>query len=62
MYIQVDYNFSGYHYVEKYLILDNEDNSVSLHITAGPYSTDIEAQKVVWGNWLNKLKELAEQC
>lgn len=62
MYIQIDYNFSGYHYVEKYLILDNEDNSVSLHLTAGPYSSDIEAQKVVWGNWLNKLKELAEQC
>lgn len=63
MYIQVDYNFSGYHYVEKYLILEDEDNnSISLHLTAGPYSSDFEDQKVVWRNWLNKIKELAEQC
>lgn len=63
MYIQVDYNFSGYHYVEKFLILENEDdNSISLHLTAGPYTSDYKAQLEVWQKWLEKIKELAEMC
>lgn len=61
MYIQVDYNFSGYHYCEKYLILENkESKTTKIHVAAGPYGEDIEAQKVVWQNWLQKVRELSE--
>jgi hypothetical protein len=69
LYIQVDYNFDGYHYVEKFLILKNnqyrllEDNNTpktQLQIVSGPYGEDFEAQKVVWNNWLQKVKELSE--
>lgn len=59
-FIQVYYNFYGYEYVEKYAI--EENNSVStLSIHAGPYSSDFEAQKIVWQNWLSKVKELSEK-
>ena len=61
LYIQVDYNFDGYHYVEKYLILENEKNqSVDLHLLAGPYAEDYQEQIVVWNTWLKKVSELSE--
>ena len=70
LYIQVDYNFDGYHYAEKFLLLENKDmaisqphlnNSTQLKIVAGPYGEDYEAQKVVWNNWAQKVKELSEK-
>ena len=58
--IQVDYDFSGFKYEERYTI--EESSSVSkLAIYAGPYTSDYEAQKVVWKNWLSKVKELSER-
>ncbi|MEO1260369.1 MAG: hypothetical protein AAFZ15_16350 [Bacteroidota bacterium] len=62
LYYQVDYNFDGYHYAEKFLILENAGTkSTQLIIAAGPYSQeDIDAQKIVWNNWLQKVKELSE--
>lgn len=58
--IQVDYDFSGFKYEERYTI--EESNSVSkLAIYAGPYASDFEAQKIVWKNWLSKVKELSER-
>lgn len=58
--IQVDYDFSGFKYEERYTI--EESNSVAkLAIYAGPYTSDFEAQKVVWKNWLSKVKELSEK-
>ncbi len=58
--IQVDYDFSGFKYVEKYAI-DQGSSTAKLSIYAGPYTADFEAQKVVWRNWLSKVKELSEQ-
>lgn len=58
-YIQVDYDFSGFKYTERYCIVE-EEKGASLHIFAGPYTQDLEAQKVVWNNWLAKVKELVE--
>ncbi len=58
--IQVDYDFSGFKYVEKYTIEKNSSNS-KLSIYAGPYTSDFEAQKIVWNNWLSKAKELSEK-
>lgn len=61
MYIQIDYNFSGYHYVEKYLIIENKgDNTVSLHLTTGPFSSDYSIKSTQWTSWLKKIKQLAE--
>jgi len=58
--IQVDYDFSGFKYVEKYVI-EKEESTSTLSIYAGPYTSDFEAQKVVWKNWLSKVKELSEK-
>lgn len=60
-YIQIDYDFDDHHYVEKILLLHNEDNDkVDLQVVSGPYSEDFESQKVVWDNWLKKIKEVSE--
>jgi hypothetical protein len=58
--IQVDYDFSGFLYEERYTIEANDTGS-TLAIYAGPYTSDYEAQKVVWNNWLTKVKELTEK-
>jgi len=47
-------------YVEKYAIEKGESNC-TLSIYAGAYGADFEAQKVVWRNWLDKVKELSEK-
>lgn len=61
LYLQVDYDFAGYHYAEKFLILKNQETEeFTLHLVAGPYSEGYEEQKVVWANWLNKVKDLSE--
>jgi hypothetical protein len=61
LYIQIDYNFDGYHYAEKFLLLENEENnSINFHLTAGPYGEDYKAQISVWKNWLKKVKEISE--
>jgi len=61
-YIQVDYDFDGYHYAEKFLLSeDKEKNTQSLNVVAGPYNNeDFDAQAIVWKNWLQKVKELSE--
>ena len=57
--IQVDYDFDGFKYNEKYALKKIGDGTV-LHVIAGPYLSDYEAQIVVWSNWLAKVKELSE--
>ena len=57
--IQVDYDFPGMEYVEKYSI-EARDLMAILSVYAGPYGSDLAAQKVVWTNWLNRVKELGE--
>jgi uncharacterized protein YndB with AHSA1/START domain len=58
--IQVGYDFSDFDYEERYT-LKAIDDSTSLAILAGEYTADFEAQKVVWNNWLHKVKEIAEK-
>ena len=36
------------------------ENGTVLDIFAGPYTSDLEAHKVVWQNWLAKVKEISE--
>jgi len=59
LYIQVDYDFDGIHYAEKFLILDNEEKGkTDLYVVSGPYGDDFEAKQLVWKNWLDKVEEL----
>jgi len=58
--IQIDYDFPGMDYLERYSIEVGESTS-KLSIYAGAYGEDFEAQKVVWRNWLTKAKELSEK-
>lgn len=58
--IQIDYDFPGMDYLEKYSI-EKADSTCILSVYAGEYSSDFEAQKVVWKNWLHKAKELCEK-
>jgi len=57
--IQVDYDFPEFEYVERYSI-DAIGSNSRLSIYAGNYTSDFEAQKVVWKKWLNKVKEICE--
>lgn len=62
LYIQIDYDFDGYHYVEKILLLENKEKKhTEFRVSAGPYGADYVAQKLVWHNWLNKVKDLSER-
>ena len=58
--IRIDYDFPGIEYEEKYTIEKSMSTS-KLSVIAGPYTSDYEAQKVVWRNWLTKAKELSEK-
>lgn len=58
-YIQIDYDFSGFAYTEQ-ISLKKHDGKTTIKIYAGPYTSDLEAQKVVWKNWLLKVKEICE--
>jgi hypothetical protein len=58
--IQVDYDFSGFEYEERYTI-EKSNDVAKLAIYAGPYTEDFEEQKVVWNNWLTKVKEISER-
>lgn len=58
--IQIDYDFPGMDYVEKYSI-EKGESICKASVYAGPYSSDFDDQKVVWNNWLSKVKELSEK-
>jgi hypothetical protein len=61
MYIQVDFDFENHHYVQKFLLLDNEETKTTqLQIVTGPYSEDLSGQKIAWEKWMEKVKELSE--
>ncbi len=57
--ITIDYDFDGYDYSEKF-IMEGKNIKTVLRVEAGPYVENYEAHKVVWTNWLSKVKELSE--
>ena len=58
--IQVNYRFFLFwKYVEKYSMCHSA-GVTQLKIDAGPYGSDLEEQKIVWGKWLAKVKEISE--
>ena len=62
-YIQIDSELGDSQYVEKFLLLDNEDTKTTeLKIVCGPYSDgDFESQKDILNRWALKVKELSEK-
>lgn len=61
-YFQIDYDFDGVHYVEKFFMMKNEDtNTTQFRVVTGPYSSDFESKKLNWNNWYAKVKEISEQ-
>ena len=62
-YIQIDSELGNSQYVEKFLLLDNEETkSTELKIVCGPYSnTDFETQKNILNRWAQKVRELSEK-
>jgi len=61
-YIQNDYLINNNSYVEKFLLLENEEQTeTELKIACGPFSNDYDAQKFILTNWMNKVKQLSEK-
>lgn len=52
IYFQTDYNETGDQYVEKILVLANEDGTSKVQIASGPYPNDLEAQQEKWNAFL----------
>jgi hypothetical protein len=57
--IQIDYDFDDFTYTEKFMLEAKENNCV-MKLKSGPYGSDYTDQIEVWGNWLQKIKELSE--
>lgn len=61
-YIQNDYLINDVSYVEKFLLLRNEETKqTELKIVCGPYNQDFEAQKAILNQWAEKIKTLSEK-
>ncbi len=62
-YIQIDSELDDSQYVEKFLLLDNEQTKTTeLKIVCGPYSNDdFETQKDILYRWAQKVKEMSEK-
>lgn len=61
-YIQIDGQKGDYQYVEKFLLMDNQDEQTTeFQVVCGPYKEDFEAQKTILNKWAQKVKELSEQ-
>ena len=62
LYLQIDYEDNGTHFSQKMLVIENKtENTAELHFVSGPYPDDIEAQRIVWGEWLQKVEGLSEK-
>lgn len=61
-YIQNDYLINNNSFVEKFLLLENEEQTeTELKIAVGPFGNDYNSQKFILTNWMNKVKQLSEK-
>lgn len=61
-YIQIDCEEGDYQYVEKFLLLENEETKeTKLKIVCGPYGNDHKNQKAILNTWAQKVKALSEK-
>ncbi len=60
-YLHIDYNRDEFHYSEKLLMLENqEDNTTELFFASGPYPEDFEKEKSNWDSWVEAVKMASE--
>lgn len=61
-YIQNDYLINDVSYVEKFLLLRNEEtNQTDLKVVCGPFNQDFETQQSIIQEWATKIKTLSEK-
>lgn len=62
-YIQNDYLINDVAYVEKFLLLKNEEktNQTILKVVCGPFNQDFETQQSILKEWAENIKELSEK-
>ena len=60
-YLHIDYDRDGFHYSEKLLMSENqENNTTELFFASGPYPEDFEKQKSNWNSWVKEVKKASE--
>ncbi|QTN38678.1 hypothetical protein HZ996_05760 [Cryomorphaceae bacterium] len=57
-YMQIDYDFGGIYYVEKYLMMGAENGAVKLQVASGPFGADAADQLNSWNNWFDDVVQL----
>lgn len=60
-YLHIDYVRDGFHYSEKVLIMENEEEKTTeLFFASGPYPKDFKEQKANWDNLVKAVKKASE--
>lgn len=64
MYIQIDYDFDGEHYVEKFFMYSDKEQPTitNLQLVAGPYASDYPVHQKIWNKWIQTLKSISESA
>ena len=60
-YLHIDYDRNGFHYSEKMLIMENqEDNTTEFFFASGPYPEGFDKQRSSWESWVEEVKKVSE--
>ena len=60
-YMQIDYNRNGFHYSEKLLMIENQDDKTTqVFFASGPFPKDYDKKKEEFDKWLEAVKKMSE--
>lgn len=60
-YLHIDYDRNGFHYSEKLLMIENQnDHTIEFFFASGPFPKDFEKRKLDLDNWLQAVKKISE--
>ena len=60
-YLHIDYDRDGFHYSEKLLMIeDQENNTTKLFFASGPFPEAYESKSKSWSNWFDAVKQASE--
>lgn len=61
-YLQIDYDRNGFHYSEKLLMVENqEDNTTELFFASGPFPKDFGKQESYWAKWFDSVEKASDK-
>jgi hypothetical protein len=61
LYLQIDYDLNGFHFAEKFLILEDDASGTSeVLLVSGPYRENFETYQRDWQTWLAELTAESE--